>query len=170
MKFIILSVVTGVILLIANYARSRRSKYYKWIAKNKASSKYQTMNLDTLIKVYKAIGSDNFEWNYRRSEDSINTLWYKREPKLPRVFFFWDYYLIDIPWFSHVLFCIWERRYSKQQESTRQEVARCRNATNDVLQDIQAKLEDQIQFNCQRMKDAAIKQEQVFSRLQNKAV
>lgn len=164
---VILCVMAGVVLLIANYIRSERSKYYKWIAKNKAASKYQKMNLSALIKVYKVIGSDNFVWNYRKNSNNVNSLWYKKPKTNPLVFSYWDYYLIDISWFSCVLFKMWENRYSKRQEKLRQEVAICRNATNDVLHDIQGKIENQIQCNYQQIKDAAKQQEQVLLRMKN---
>lgn len=156
-----------ILLCVVFTIRSKRNKYNKWLNKTKVECEYQTIKLDALINVYKAIGSNSFRWDYTGSQGGQHLLWYRipAEDDYPRFCTHWKYFLIDIPWFSCVLFRIWEKRHLRQKAKAEQEVARCKNSTDDVLQDIQKKLESQIQRNCEEMKKAAVQQGQVLSRI-----
>lgn len=147
----------GVILYATSAIFSKWIKYNKWLNYNKSEHEYQTMNIETLIKIYKAIGSDNFDWDHSSSRRKRpHLLWYRIS---------YHYYLIDMSWFACVRFRMWERKYLRKQRKVNQEVAICRNSTNEVLQNVQKRLDDQIQRNCQKMKDAAVQQGEVLSRL-----
>lgn len=177
----ILSIISSItvfciIACVVLIVRSRRSKYYKLLNKYKAEYKYQTMNLKVLVETCKAIGDDRFHW----TKSHVNILdsykpyilwyrfiipsWFDEKTGIYRTERHIDF-LIDIPWLSCVLFRRWWERYSKQNKEAQQEIARCKNSTNDVLQDIQKKLEATIQKNYEQMKDAATQQEQILSRL-----
>lgn len=164
-----------VVMCVLLSIRSKRNKYYKCIKHYKARYKHQTMNLNVLIETCKAIGNDGFRWTEKNLLDGDNVhcpiLWYRitKPCNLDKMGWFYferhEDYIIDIPWFSSVLFRRWENGYSKRRKEARQEIARCKNSTNDVLQDIHKKLEATIQKNCEQMKKAAIQQEQIFHRL-----
>lgn len=175
MALVIPAFVLCVIAIVVGSICSKRNQYNKWLAKAKAENKYQTITLDTLIKICETIGKDDFmwkkTWGYMSeilNSEKPNLLWYRIDTT-PQCFVFmmtqYDYFLIDIPWFSCVLFKKWEKRYVKQQRDAKHELARCKNSTNDVLQDIQKKLDTQISQNLEKMKEAATQQEQVLSRL-----
>lgn len=146
---------------------SKRSKYTKWLNENKAKHEYQTINLDTLIKIYGAIGGNSFAWDYSGEHPRRpHLLWYRVQDADARYpVRCYQYFLIDMPWIACVRFRMWERKFIKERDVANQEVARCKNATNDVLQDVQRKLDAQIQHNCQQMKEVAIQQGEVISRL-----
>lgn len=178
MKGIVLMVLLLASLCVIKSICSKRKRYNAWLNENKAKYRYQTINkVDTLIKIYEAVGSDGFSWNYTngRNEELPNLLWYRisemDSAKWQDGGFFYnpfttvEYFLIDMPWWSCVRFRRWEKKYLKHQDAIKKDVARCRNNTNDVLQDIQRRLDAQIQQNHQQMKDAAVQQEQVFERL-----
>lgn len=160
---IIAAIIIGVIVVVRLASHhEKKSEYTNWLNEVKSKREYQTIDLNTLIQVYKSLGSEYFY-----TSDGLSSYVYDRKPRL-----LWyqakghGNILVDIPWSSYKKFMRVKQELDKRQDELDADIARARNSTNKMLTDAQSRLQDMIDRNLAKMKTAAEQQKEIIDRIQ----
>lgn len=159
-RIILASIIAIVIVVCLVFFLIERNKYAAWIHDVKTWHEYQTIDLDTLIKVYKSLGNERFAVNsgtssYRSKPD---LLWYRVTN--------YDTVLVDISWLSYKKFMRLKRKLDRRQNELDDDVLRSQHSTNRALMDAQKRLERIIEDNLSSMRNAAEQQKDIIDRIQ----
>lgn len=176
MPFIFVSSIAVLAVLVIGVTAKRHS-YYKNIEKAKERCLFQTMpSCKTLIPIYTALDGGCFSWSkslytikcwrpvsmirwdYASAHCDVNLLWYY-------VIQSGNHYLIDMPWLELMKFRVWCKLYDRKKNRRVRLENQNKNNSNDVLEDVKRKLNNQIELNNQRMAAAVEEQKEITRRL-----
>lgn len=159
-KIIVASIIALVIIVRLIFTLVERNEYAAWIHDVKTWHEYQTIDLDTLIKVYKSLGNDRFSVDSGTSpyKGKPDLLWYR----VTR----YDTVLVDIPWLSYKKFMRLKKKLDRRQNELDNDVLRSQHSTNRALMDAQKRLERIIEDNLSSMRNAAEQQKDIIDRIQ----
>ena len=156
---------------LAAFAVVKRHSYYKDIGQVKEVCMFQTIpSCEMLVSVYEALGDEGFFWDGRLHTKmrpgyamitgfcDFNLLWYQ-----------FDYsgrcYLIDMPWLEFLKFRVWHKLYEKRRNKGIRLKKQRENGSNDVLDNIKKRLNNQIEKSELQVRSAIAEQEEILERL-----